>query len=183
MIDLYRPLELPVPFLKKNFDKTKYANARHKHLDRSDISDLYYSFIENLDLRLNHAEVFFSLPNIYYPIHRDQHNLIDFPKINFVYGGDNSKMNWYKIKEGREGISSYTNINTAFVQYELNDVDLIFSQEIKSPSLVQAGVPHNVTSPTLRWSVSTVYTTKNNKLLSWNEICSIFNDYSFYTKL
>jgi len=180
MNNFYRPLEIPVPLLKKNINEICIPRERHTRLDRSDISDLYYSFMENLGIKLVHAELIFSLPNRYYDIHQDNSNKPDLPKINFVYEGIGSKMNWYKIKEGREGKVTYTDLNTKYTIYQPNDVDLIFSQEIKSPVLIQAGVPHNVFTPTYRWAVSTVYTTKNDKVLSWNEMCNIFKDYILY---
>lgn len=182
MNELYCPLLLPVyPF--KNFNKIKFIKQRQSILEHNTLSDEYFDFLNKLNIKLNHIEIFVSMPNKYYTIHKDQHDKDDFPKLNFIFDGKGSKMNWYKPKETCFPSLSTTDVGSPFISYKLQDVDLIFSHEIYSTSLVQAGVPHNVTSPTLRWSVSTVYTTKDNKLLSWNEICSIFNDYSFYTKL
>ncbi len=177
MDTLYRPLKFPVSFIKQYFNKAKYSSARHQFVDRTEISNEYIDFISSLGLELDHAEVFFSVPNVYYPVHRDQHDLTDFPKINFVYGGFGSTMNWYSIKPGMDGTTSYTKINTAFVGYTLDEVELLFQKELNSPSLVQAGVPHNVTTPSNpRWCISTVYK-KNNKLLTWDQAIEIFDPY------
>lgn len=177
MKNLYLPLSLPVCFLKGNFDYNKYSKSRQCVFDSSEISEEYYDFINQLGLRVGHSETFFSAPNINYIVHRDNHDMYDFPKINFIIGGEGSTMNWYSIRENKTGVKLNTNINTHFTAYTKNDVDLIYKTELKSPCLVQAGVPHDVTTSTIRWCISTVYATNNNKLLSWNEMIEIFKPY------
>jgi hypothetical protein len=178
MNSLYRPLNIPVPFLKEYFNKKKYSTARHQLLDKAEISSDYLTWIASLGLILDHAEVFFSIPQTYYTIHQDQHTRVDFPKINFIYGGSNSFMNWYKIKPGKTGTISQTKIDTPYVGYAPDDVKLLYSKEIKSPSLVQAGVPHNVTilGPP-RWCVSTVYINSDRQIISWTDAEKIFQPY------
>jgi len=178
MNTLCRPLNIPVPLFKEYFNKKKYSTERHQFLDRNEISPEYLNWIESLGLVLDHAEVFFSIPHTYYTIHQDQHTRTDFPKINFIYGGLNSFMNWYKVKPGSPGTMSQTKIDTPYVGYTPEEVDLLYSTELKSPSLVQAGVPHNVTilgSP--RWCVSTVYTYQDKKLVSWDDMIKILDPY------
>lgn len=177
MNSLYRPLSIPVPFLKNYFNKNKYSTARHQLLDRDEISPEYLTWVSSLGLILDHAEVFFSIPHTYYTIHQDQHTRVDFPKINFIYGGLNSFMNWYKIKSGKTGTISQTKIDTPYVGYNPGEVELLYSKEIKSPSLVQAGVPHNVTVNSLRWCISTVYLYPDRRLLSWSDAEKIFQPY------
>jgi hypothetical protein len=178
MNSLCRHINIPVPFLKEYFNKKKYSTVRHQFLDKNEISLEYLKWIESLGLILDCAEVFFSVPHTYYGIHQDQHTRIDFPKINFIYGGSNSVMNWYKVKSGKLGTVSETKIDTPYVGYALDEVELLYSKELKSPSLVQAGVPHNVTilgSP--RWCVSTVYLTSDRQLINWSDAEKIFQPY------
>jgi hypothetical protein len=174
MENLYRALNIPVPLLKGKFNGKKYT-SRHIMFDKNDISEDFLKWIETLNLTLDHAEIFFSMPNIPYKIHRDQHTLTDFPKINWVFGNAVSQMNWYTILS--EGAMNNTGIGTAFVGYDLKDVELLYSTEIASPSLVQAGVPHNVTIVEgFRWAVSTVYR-RNNKLLTFEEMVETFKPF------
>lgn len=178
MESLYCPLKLPVTFFKEKFNKKKYMKTRHFLFDRDEISEEFYDFLNNLGLKLNHAEVFFSLPNRYYTIHKDQHDKNDFPKINFVFDGKGSFMNWYKVKSSIAGTTSSTEIGAPFIGYNQDEVDLLFQTNLHETSLVQAGVPHNVTSPSIRWCVSTVYTKLNNQLLTWQEATNIFKPYN-----
>lgn len=174
---LYAPLSLPVSIFKSAFNKKKYSTARHHYFDKEEISLEYLDFIKDLGLHLSHAEVFFSIPGEYYTIHRDQHQYHDFPKINFIIGGENSEMNWYSVKENIVGENKSTKIQTPYVGYKPEEVELIFKTKLNSTSLVQAGVPHNVTSKSLRWAISTVYKNSENKHLTWNQCLEIFQPY------
>ena len=46
MNSLYRPLNIPVSFLKKNFNKTKYSTSRHQLFDQTDISDSFFEWLD-----------------------------------------------------------------------------------------------------------------------------------------
>lgn len=169
MDNLCRALKIPVPFLKAEFNRKKYSLARQRQFDRDDISQEYLEWISSLGLTLVYAEIFFSLPNKHYEIHKDQHNLNDFPKINWIFGDSVSYMNWYEPKLECQASVSNTRIGSPYVGYQPTDVDKIYSCELTSPSLVQAGVPHNVTVlNAYRWCVSTVYHC-NSKLITFDK--------------
>jgi hypothetical protein len=180
MQSLYRPLNLPVLIYKDPFPLKNYLD-RHSFFDSNNINTDYIDFLTDLNLKLNHAEVFFSTPKKYYIIHKDQHDKDDFPKINFIINGVGSIMNWYKPKNNYVGDKSKTSISTNYIGYKLDEVDLLFQKEIVSPCLVQAGVPHNVTTNHPRWCISTVYQFKSgekkNKVLTWNDCLDVFKDF------
>lgn len=177
MNQLYCPLSLPVNFFNDKFDIKKFKIVNHQRITHENISKEYFDFLSHLNIKLNHVELFITLPNLFLRIHKDQHGMNDFPKINFIIGGKSSTMNWYKPKSDSVGKIQNTSIATPYIGYDLEEVDLIFSKEIHSPSIVQAGVPHNVTTPVPRWAFSTVYISRDNKLLTWEEILNIFKDY------
>jgi len=176
MESLYRPLAIPTSLLAGPFNRPKYVKARHQHLDRSDISSKFLDWVDSLDIVLDHAEVFFSIPGNTYMIHQDHHSLIDFPKINWVYGVLDSHMNWFKPKV--VGESANTTLSTPFVKYSPTDVELLYSTSIASPSLVQAGIPHNISNVNgFRWCISTVYTYRDKRLIPWNDMIKILSPY------
>jgi hypothetical protein len=177
MDNLYQALRIPVPFLKEEFNREKYSCSRHQQLDRQDISDEYYNWLQSLNLKLLHAETFYSIPDQHYTIHKDTHDLTDFPKINWVFGNSISTMNWYKILVDNKLDVGKTGIDTGYVGYKSEDVELIHSVELPSPSLVQAGTVHNVTTKKdFRWSISTVYT-YNDKFLIYDEMIKILKPF------
>jgi len=107
--------------------------------------------INDAGLRIIQSELFYSPPDMVSGIHRDTPGS-DISKINWIYQGSNSVMCWYdtdpnKIIEGRPG-----NTNKL---YSLDESTLIHKSEICSPSIIQAGVAHNViNSSEPRWAVS-----------------------------
>lgn len=180
MTSLYIPLNLPFSFYKEPFPFKKHCK-RHTFFESNDINLDYINFISDLNLTLDHAEVFFSVPKMYYQIHKDQHDITDFPKINFVIGGKDSVMNWYKPKTLTKIKPAKTVLGLDFIGFLPEEVDLIYQKEIISPCIVQAGVPHNVTSPSERWCISTVYRfkagKKQDKFLNWKEITEVFKEF------
>jgi len=177
MDNLYLALKIPVPFLKEEFNRKKYSYSRHQQLDRQDISDEYYNWLQSLNLKLVHAETFYSIPYQYYATHKDTHDLTDYPKINWVFGNSISTMNWYKILVDNKITLEKTGIDTDYVGYKSKDLELIHSAELPSPSLVQAGTVHNVTiKKDFRWSISTVYT-YNDKFLMYDEMSKILKPF------
>lgn len=177
MNSLHQALRIPVSFLKEEFNQEKYSQSRHQQLDRRDISDEYYQWLQSLNLKLTHAETFYSIPDQHYTIHKDTHDLTDFPKINWVFGNSISTMNWYRIISDNKIDVGKTGIDTGYVGYKLEDVECIHSVDLHSPSLVQAGTVHNVTTKKdFRWSISTVYT-RNDKLLTYNEMIEILKPF------
>ena len=107
--------------------------------------------IKDSGLRIGLAELFYSPPNMFSGIHRDN-PADDISKINWVYHGTNSKMCWYETDPDKpilgQGSSTYR-------AYSLEESKLICKTEIHSPSLIQAAIAHNVHNDTEpRWSVS-----------------------------
>ena len=104
----------------------------------------------------------------------------DYAKLNWVYGGDNSVMNWYKINSNyTQPLLNTTNINSYALYYKTDEVDLIHSQTIGLPSLVQVGCPHNVVNgSTERFCISLVFENSiSKKRLTFNEAVALFKNY------
>jgi hypothetical protein len=82
----------------------------------------------------------------------------DFVKINWVYGGKNSFMNWYSIKIPKLGDRGLNMIKTQHTLYSPNEVDLIATYYTQNkPYIVQTGIPHDITNPEeIRYCISCV---------------------------
>ena len=168
----------PTPILGGPFDYEKYSSKRFEHFNISNFTPEYLDWVKNLGLTLVHAELFYSVPNTPYVIHQDHFKKTDFPKINFVYGGKNSKMNWYNVKPEKLGKIPEPEIHNPYMTFNEDEVDLVYSQELEGVNLVQAGVPHNVTiDKNSRWCISTVYLLDNKRLLTWTEANNLFKPF------
>jgi len=102
--------------------------------------------LKNHGIKIPYAESFYSSPFLIQRIHTDEFGG-DFVKINFIYGGHGSQMHWYKVKENADSnMVKKTSTNKNYIQWNPDMVDLVESDSIAHPSLVQVGCPHNITN-------------------------------------
>ena len=124
-----------------------YNNLDQKLLD----------FLAQRNIYITFGEIFYSPPNSRLPIHLDAPNLQHFTKLNICISDQHSYMNWYKVKpEFVNKPAKMTTIKTPYLEYELNEVDLVHTQCINGTYLINAAVPHDSTNFTnrARWTLS-----------------------------
>jgi len=173
-------LNLPVNLLKADYDPYS-APIGHTVLDNKYINDDFFIFIDNkLNLKLFYVEVFVKSTCDPLGIHTD-HGQTDMAKLNWVYGGQKSSMNWYEplpnITEN-DLIKYISPINSKSVIYPLHTVKLLHSCKVGFPSIVQSGIPHNVMNwVDKRYCYSAVLYTKQDVRLTFSETVELFKDY------
>jgi hypothetical protein len=173
-------LDLKFDFLPLRKDFDPYCiPIGHTKLDEQYISDEFFQCIDSLNLVLLYMEVFVKGPNYGPGVHVD-HGKLDMAKLNWVYGGSDSTMCWYKQKPGIKHIPKFnvTPIKSQSIIYDIDDVDLVHEQRIGFPSLIQSGVPHGIyTKDETRHCYSAVLFTKDWKRLKFSEMAELFKDY------
>lgn len=71
----------------------------------------------------------------------------DYVKINFMLGGQHSLMNWYMPNTDAVAIKSNSyNTGAPAERFSISDVSHVHSATIGYPSLVQVGIPHDITN-------------------------------------
>jgi hypothetical protein len=116
------------------------------------------NIIHSVDLVIRQVELFYSPPNLVSGIHRDVPNA-DISKINWVYFGKDSIMSWYDTDPNKPLTGP---IGNKYKSYSREESILLHSYKIHSPSLVQAGIAHNITNfNEERWAVSLMLIYKN----------------------
>lgn len=186
-VDLNIGIEpLANPDMLKNLDKDLYM---HVFPTVGYVNPAFIIFMNKLGVVVDHIEIFYSHANYFTPIHRDVNkaptdteNVYDFIKLNYLYGGKNSLMKWYKPLENVQPINKQipNNQNTVYVTsdgFRLNDIELLHEQAINFPSIVQVGIPHNVQNFDEDRYCLCVVLTKNGKRLSMNNAIDIFKEY------
>lgn len=158
-----------------NVDLTKLS---HRMIPLEDITDEYKSFLQAHGLELILVELFYNPPRKITSVHTDVAGG-DFSKINFVYQGDKSLMCWYDLKDSTQAPDVKTNvINRSVLDYNRDEVLLAHKEHVRSPSIVQVGIPHNIivfAEP--RWCVSTVFVkTDTKKRPTMAETLELFKD-------
>jgi len=187
-------LKFDLPPFKLGTDFSPYTKSQHSNVDESHLNKEFLDFFLsiNQDMGIGAFEVFYLPPNVQSLIHVDQLSLTevvlsDFTKINWVYYGEGSTMNWYTPKEhdalrsktvASGLISTDKSLSNLYVSFDRNEVDLIHSQPVKFPSMVQAGVPHNIhTGNEHRICVSLTFgSIKEYRRYNWDEsLCVLKN--------
>lgn len=115
----------------------------HYRLSKQDINIELINFLLNYEIKINHVEAFYFPPYFTQAAHIDGTGS-DISKMNFIYGGRNSKINWYKEKPNINNINEKTIIGTPYKKFNWDQVDLIDSHVVGFTSVMQVGIPHNL---------------------------------------
>jgi hypothetical protein len=162
----------PVEFLKQ-----KYTLTGHFQINTDDLNKKLSLWFLNLGLSIRLIEIFYRQPNAVGNIHSDTSIPGDYAKLNWVYG--NGIMNWYKIAGINNSTIHITDINSHAIYYKESEVELVHSQKVGQPSLVQVGCPHKVINfDSERVCISLVFESINTKQrLTFQEAKTLFKDY------
>lgn len=175
----------PVDFLKSkpiwaNNVHTNRKLAHHFMLDVAiDLSKEIHDFFNSFNFRIVVAEVFYTYPNGIGSIHSDLNKSGDYSKINWAFGGIGSAMNWYSVNDRTVGSINTTTINSYSIHYPIESVELVHSQAVGCPSLVQVGCPHHIVNAgEERFCLSIVFHNAiSNKRPTMAEALEIFKNY------
>lgn len=129
--------------LKEGIDIKSYGQNKHTRISVNDINFNLIKLLYTLGLKIQLVELFYTSPHSVNTVHIDAAGG-DYTKMNFIYGGKDSKMVWYSIKSDINKTVNSSNIGTPYISFELSEVDPIDEQIVKFPSIVQVGIPHNI---------------------------------------
>lgn len=147
-------LNLFEPLLKSEELLFEITSKRlpHSRIDITWINQNFIDLLKSRGLKITLAEAFFRAAyspdqnQPYSQIHKDTLGISDSSKINWVYGGTNSKMNWYVPLNGIDPNISGSALGMKYEYYHLKDLKFLHSQEVGKPSLVQVGLPHSISN-------------------------------------
>ncbi len=177
----YKHLKLNIPVLNDFAPLHELKTQYQTDMNESIGMYLYPEFMnlmKSKKIYISHIESFFSEPNINLPIHIDSVGG-DYVKINYIIGGVDSIMYWYQAKPDVHVEPKLTTINTQYFSFEEDQVELVDSTTINPISIVQVGVPHNITNPTdYRLCISMCISHwHNHQRLTMAEAIDLFSEY------
>jgi hypothetical protein len=188
-------LKFNIPPLKPETDLSYYMTSPNSNINESHLNKEFLDFFHtiNEDCGIGMFEVFYMTPNKASSIHVDQLNatevvLGDFTKINWVYHGQGSTMNWHtpkNLESVRDKTAKAGDIKTSdsvpnfYLPFNCDEVDLVHTQQVNFPSLVQVGVPHNIhTGNEHRVCVSLTFGSfKEYRRYTWDESVSVLKNF------
>lgn len=134
-------LNLSIPVFTNPLDLETLGTESFHRRATNLTSDIYNLFNKlNLEIRL--AEIFYIPKHGQIRIHEDGGEQNDVLKVNWVFGGQDSLMHWYNPVN--DPVWKKTALGVAYKMYLEDQVEVIHSQRVGCPSLVQVGIPHNV---------------------------------------
>ena len=136
---------------KLNFDINPLVcqhnlTTKHYRIDSILINPKLSELLRSCDINLHYVECFNRLPGEGISIHNDHTQNDECVKINWIYGGQGSTMQWFKPKDNVTGKAKVTSVNSNYVMFMPDEVEHLATLETKPevPYLLQAGVPHTV---------------------------------------
>jgi hypothetical protein len=146
------------PLFVDGYQHPHYPERCHVDVDPAAINPYWYQLMEQKQLTIIRVELFYGPKDFPYTmgIHTDR-SYGDWGKINWIVGGEGSEMHWYKALSASTKEVKETPVHSNYNLYEPSEVKLLHSTQVVSPSIVQVGIPHNITNPGHeRWCYSMV---------------------------
>lgn len=170
-------INLDINPLRKDLNINSYGTHKHIKISIDDINNDLILFLKTLNLTIVWVELFYNPPFRFTTIHIDDTGG-DYTKLNYVFGGKNSLMCWWKQKPDVSNKVEITAINSSYIDYKIDQVDLIDKQPVNFPSIVQVGIPHNIHNfEEPRYCLSLVLKKQDNTRLTMAESIEIFKQY------
>lgn len=149
-------------------------------------TDLLY-FLFTKKIKISKVSTFYEENNseIYKPasIHSDCVNIGDITKLIWMYGDSDHTMSWYLPKPNTILDYAYDTNNQLgtsirnYTKYTREQLYKIYSTKIGFPSLIQVGIPHQVTTfKGKRRSLTIILQDFNNNYITMNDAKIIFKD-------
>lgn len=165
-LDLY-PLNKPI---------TDYGTIPYQTIDSTDINEKLHDFFNHHKLILSDFGLFYKPAPSFIKPHTDCQGG-DYVKLNYIYGGKDSKMIWYKTKEHILDKENITGNAGLYIPYRFDEVEKIYEQTLSEFNIVQVGIPHNILNlieP--RWCLTIVLKhCMNHSRVTMQEIKNILN--------
>ena len=172
-------LNLDIPLFKEGITFHDITKVSIAILDEEKyLNEKIFMLLDSLGLKIFFVETFFKTPDKPSGIHIDASGG-DYTKLNWVFGGGDSKMGWFEPIDKKPKLISKNTAGKPFVSYAQNEVTEIERTVVKNPTLIQVGLPHNVFDVTEeRFCVSILFKHKSSdQRPTMNESVQIFKKY------
>jgi hypothetical protein len=170
-------INLDINPLREDLNINSYGTHNHIKISIDDINNDLILFLKTLNLTIGRVELFYNLPFRFSTIHLDDTGG-DYIKLNYVFGGKNSLMYWWKQKPNISNSAELNALNSSYIDYKIDQVDLIDKQPVNFPSIVQVGIPHNIHNfEEPRYCLSLVLKKQDNTRLTMAESIEMFKQY------
>lgn len=151
----------PNYFDKKNVEG-KFAD--HWYVPKEDLSLEFLNWLDQYNLDIYYSELFYCSAGGNIFLHADEIEPANVCKLNWVYDQGETWMSWYELKPGEQIQKRENFIGGIYYDCDRDACELAEKSRIAKPTMVNAGVLHDVVNPTEfpRWCLSIVPQFKND---------------------
>lgn len=180
MNDFCVDLNINIPLFKVDVLSHYYKRIPHSRVNLDFLNPAIIDLFTSNNLEITLCEAFYRKPTdiIHDTVHKDAMHITDATKINWVFGGDDTMMNWYKPINPIFNVN-HSQIGVEYINYDRSNLSLIHSQRVGFPSLVQVGIPHDITMGlTDRLCISTFFKEKGStEYIAFSNAIKLFNNF------
>jgi hypothetical protein len=166
----YKHISLPIEGLEELARASGPRSTKCEHYNlKGELPIELVNRLLDIDFHIHHVEVFFTPPKTALAVHSDGAEPSRLCKLNWVFGGERSKMLWWKCSI--PGAAYTTGIGTPYLHFDPRKCVPIESVAIQQPTLVCVGVPHSVANmgDQDRYCLSVVLADKDLNLITFEE--------------
>ena len=174
MNDYCVKLNIDIPLLNPRVDINKFKQQYHTKGAISDIHPSILRFLYKKGIYVPLIEAFYANPGFVMDIHTDTVPG-DFVKLNWAFDGKDSLMHWYKPKDNVPIVQKLNTIGLEYSKFLEHEVELMHSEAVGAPSIVQVGVPHNISNPLEKRLCISLVIMKNNQRITMQNAIRLFS--------
>ena len=138
------PLSVPVSIADIDWSQYKKGRTNQVLCSSNIAGEEFISWLASIGLQIFWLEIFYIAPYTSHPIHCDGHELDNKGKLNFIVGGADSKMVWYRARSEDKIVKKTSRANTLFLTIIQPDADEIYQKKMTGLNLVNVGDFHTV---------------------------------------
>jgi hypothetical protein len=151
--------------------------------DKVPVTDEFIKYLKQFDLVYANNMMFYRAPNSHpfgsntltSHVDLDHKNNLCSPALNYIIGGKNSYMNWFKMPSENYEVK-FTPANTAYCSFHNNELEKIDEGELgEELTLVRVDIPHNViVNSEARLCISIRF--QPIEYRKWEDVVDFFNE-------
>ena len=121
-----------------------FNEFQEREINMDHIDARLIDFLDSLDIEAVHARYFFSVPSNIYNIHKDKPGNYEYARLNWIFGGADSKMIWYAPKPNIKVEWIRNKLGERIRRYPVTDCIELEQKHLTGPNLVNVGILHSM---------------------------------------
>ena len=174
----YRKLKPPVQLVSPSWE-SNISGVCEMIMTNDMINNEVHEWLQDLGLSIERPRCLFKGAGRQGGLHIDCQTPVgnNFARLNWVFGGQGSKIEWFELLPGKTASKAINYVNEEINIYNENDCQQVCTSEINGLYVINTGIPHRVTSGlTDRFCYALFLNSKNGRV-EWPEATEMLRDF------